>query len=247
MSLVTFENVVKKFNGVSVLDGVDFTVEKGEVLCIVGPSGTGKSVTLKHLVRLLTPTSGKVTVDGMDVAKCHTKELMKIRSRIGYLFQGGALLAWMNVYDNVALPLRECTNLKDDEIDGKVRAALENVELLDAADKLPAEISGGMQKRAGLARAIVRESDIILYDEPTSGLDPVTSVTINRLIKRLNKNLGITSVVVTHDMAGALEIADRILLLKDGKVRICATPEEFVKSQDADVKEFLEAMKGGAK
>ena len=247
MSLVAFENVVKKFNGTAVLDGASFTVEKGEVLCIVGPSGTGKSVTLKHLVRLLTPTSGKVTVDGIDVARCSSRELMKIRRQIGYLFQGGALLAWMNVYDNVALPLRECTDLKDVEIDKKVRAALENVELIDAAEKFPAEISGGMQKRAGLARAIVRESDIVLYDEPTSGLDPVTSVTINRLIKRLNRNLGITSVVVTHDMAGALEIADRILLLKDGKVRICATPEEFLKSENPDAKEFLEAMKGGSR
>lgn len=247
MSLIAFDNVVKKFNGVAVLDGASFTVEKGEVLCIAGPSGTGKSVTLKHLVRLLTPTSGTVTVDGVDVARCRTRDLMKIRGRIGYLFQGGALLAWMNVYDNVALPLRECTSMSDAEIDAKVRAALENVELLDAAEKFPAEISGGMQKRAGLARAIVRESDIILYDEPTSGLDPVTSVTINRLIRRLNKTLGITSVVVTHDIAGALEIADRILLLKDGKVRICTTPEEFVKSDDRDVKEFLEAMKGGAK
>ena len=247
MSLISFENVVKKFNGTAVLDGVTFNVEKGEVICIVGPSGTGKSVTLKHLVRLLTPTSGKVTVDGTDVASCRTKELMKIRGRIGYLFQGGALLAWMNVYDNVALPLRECTNFKDQEIDKKVRAALESVELLDAAEKFPAELSGGMQKRAGLARAIVRESDVVLYDEPTSGLDPVTSLTINRLIKRLNKTLGITSIVVTHDMAGALDIADRILLLKDGKVQLCAKPEEFVKSEIPDVKEFLEAMKGGAK
>lgn len=247
MSLIQFENVVKRFSGHAVLDGVSFGIEKGEVMAVVGPSGTGKSVTLKHLVRLLTPTSGKVLVDGIDVATCSSRQLEKVRSRIGYLFQGGALLAWMNVFDNVALPLRECTSLDDDEIDAKVTAALAAVELTDAAQKFPAEISGGMQKRAGLARAIVRESDIVLYDEPTSGLDPVTSVTINRLIRKLATELGITSVVVTHDLLGALSFADRILLLKDGKVVECASPKEFEQSQKPAVREFLSAMKGEIK
>ncbi len=242
--LIEFRDVVKKFNGVPVLDGVSFGVEKGEVLCIVGPSGTGKSVTLKHLVRLLTPTSGSVTVDGVDVASCSDEDLVKLRGRIGYLFQGGALLAWMTVAENVALPLEECTRLPDKEIAVRVRHALRAVELVSAADKYPAEISGGMQKRAGLARAVVRKSDIVLYDEPTSGLDPVTSVTINKLIRKLNRELGITSVVVTHDLQGALAIADHILLLKDGKVAECSTPAEFVNSQNKDVKEFLAAMKG---
>jgi phospholipid/cholesterol/gamma-HCH transport system ATP-binding protein len=242
--LIEFRDVVKKFNGVPVLDGVTFGVEKGEVLCVVGPSGTGKSVTLKHLVRLLTPTSGQVLVDGVDVAACSDSELVKVRDRIGYLFQGGALLAWMTVAENVALPLEECTKLGDREIAVRVRRALRSVELVPAADKYPAEISGGMQKRAGLARAIVRESDIVLYDEPTSGLDPVTSVTINRLIRKLNRELGITSVVVTHDLQGALAIADHILLLKGGKAVECSTPEEFVKSEKPDAREFLAAMKG---
>jgi len=244
MSLIVFDNVVKRFNGVAVLDGLSFGVEKGEVLAVVGPSGTGKSVTLKHLVRLLTPTSGRVTVDGVDVATCSGRELHKIRSRIGYLFQGGALLAWMTVAENVALPLRECTSLSDDEIERRVAAALESVELSAAAAKYPSEISGGMQKRAGLARAIVRESDIVLYDEPTSGLDPVTSVTINRLIRKLNRSLGITSIVVTHDLQGALAIADRILLLKEGKAVECSAPADFVKSRNPAAKEFLAAMKG---
>ena len=245
--LIEFDNVVKKFNGVAVLDGLSFTVEKGEVLALVGPSGTGKSVTLKHLVRLLTPSSGRVLVDGVDVGECGSKELDKIRARIGYLFQGGALLAWMNVFDNVALPLRECTNLPESEIEKKVEDALAAVELSAAKEKYPAEISGGMQKRAGLARAIVRSSDIVLYDEPTSGLDPVTSVTINRLIRKLNRELGITSVVVTHDLQGALAFADRILLIKDGKKVECAVCEEFVKSDKPAVKEFLAAMKGELK
>ena len=242
--LIEFKDVVKQFDGVPVLDGVTFAVEKGEVLCVVGPSGTGKSVTLKHLVRLLTPTSGSVLVDGIDVATCSDAELVKLRGRIGYLFQGGALLAWMTVAENVALPLRERTRLADGEVESRVAEALGAVELLDAADRYPAEISGGMQKRAGLARAIVRDSDIVLYDEPTSGLDPVTSVTINNLIRKLNRELGITSVVVTHDLQGALAIADHILLLKGGKVVECSTPADFVNSQNPDVREFLAAMKG---
>ncbi len=242
--LIRFDNVVKKFDGASVLGGLSFSVAKGEVLCIVGPSGTGKSVTLKHLVRLLTPTSGQVLVDGTDVAACDDKTLEKIRRRIGYLFQGGALLAWMTVAENVALPLEECTDFSDEEIDKRVAEALASVELTSAAEKYPAEISGGMQKRAGLARAIVRESDIILYDEPTSGLDPVTSVTINRLIRKLNQKLGITSIVVTHDLTGALAIADRILLLKDGRAEFCGTPTEFSSSANPAVQEFLAAMKG---
>jgi len=244
MALIEFQNVVKKFGGTAVLDGVSFSVEKGEILCLVGPSGTGKSVTLKHLVRLLTPTSGHVIVDGVDVATCDERTLSAIRRRIGYLFQGGALLAWMTVAENVALPLQEGTGLSDGEIDDRVAKALAAVELTDAAEKYPAEISGGMQKRAGLARAVVRESDIVLYDEPTSGLDPVTSVTINKLIKKLNKTLGITSVVVTHDLQSALGFADRILLLKGGKVVECSEPAKFAASDNRDVKEFLAAMKG---
>lgn len=244
MSLISFENVVKEFDGRKVLDGLSFSVESGEVFAIVGPSGTGKSVTLKHIVRLLTPDSGRVTVDGVDVSECSARQLRSIQRRVGYLFQGGALLAWKTVEENVALPLKECDCLPDDKVDRRVAEALAAVELTDAAEKFPAEISGGMQKRAGLARAIVRESDVVLYDEPTSGLDPVTSVTINRLIKKLNRELGITSVVVTHDLQGALAFADRILLIKDGKAVECSTPVEFAASKNPDVKEFLSAMKG---
>jgi phospholipid/cholesterol/gamma-HCH transport system ATP-binding protein len=244
MSLIRFENVVKKFGGVSVLNGLTFSVEKGEVFCIVGPSGTGKSVTLKHIVRLLTAASGTVSVDGADVAACEGADLIRLRRRIGYLFQGGALLAWKTVAENVALPLEECTALSDAEIAARVENALAAVELSAAADKYPAEISGGMQKRAGLARAIVRETDIVLYDEPTSGLDPVTSVTINNLIRRLNRELGITSIVVTHDLAGALKIADRILLLKDGRAEVCLPPAEFLSSSNPVAREFLAAIKG---
>ncbi|MGN0851907.1 MAG: ABC transporter ATP-binding protein [Kiritimatiellia bacterium] len=240
--MIRFEQVVKRFDGREVLSGIDFTVEKGEILALVGPSGTGKSVLLKHLVRLLSPTSGRVWLDDVEISAASGRELEAVRARFGYLFQSGALLGWMTVAENVALPLRERTGLADAEIDRRVAEALAAVELTSAADLYPAEISGGMQKRAGLARAIVRKSDIILYDEPTSGLDPVTAITINRLIARLNRERGMTSIVVTHDLQGALLFASRILMLKNGKVVACATPEAFVASPHPDVREFLAAQ-----
>ena len=228
--MIRFDNVFKSFDGMQVLAGVSFEVAAGEILAIVGPSGTGKSVTLKHIVGLLTPDSGTVTVsDG---------------ARIGYLFQGGALLAWLTVRENVALPLKETTKLPDDEITRLTDEALKAVGFEDSAEKYPAEISGGMVKRAGLARAIVRHADAVLYDEPTSGLDPVTAQTIHRLIKRLNAEQGLTSLVVTHDLAGACSFADRILMLKDGCVVLATTPEEFLNSDIPAVREYVIASKG---
>ncbi len=244
MPFISFENVVKKFNGVPVLNGLSFSVEKGEVFCIVGPSGTGKSVTLKHIVRLLTPTAGRILFEGIDVTAASGKELEGIRSRMGYLFQSGALLAWMTVRDNVALPLRETTNLSEEEIAARVEDALAAVGLTDAAEKFPAEISGGMQKRAGLARAIVRKTDVVLYDEPTSGLDPVTAATINGLIVKLNKERGLTSLVVTHNLGAALGMANHILLLDKGRAVLCAKPNDFTQSQNPEVQAFLAAAKG---
>ena len=240
--MLRFENVVKSFNGREVLAGVSFTVAKGEVLAIVGPSGTGKSVTLKHMVRLLTPTSGRVLLEDVEISAATGRELEAIRARFGYLFQGGALLGWLTVAENVALPLRECTKLPEEEISRRVNEALRAVELEAASDRYPAEISGGMAKRAGLARAIVRAADIILYDEPTSGLDPVTSITINNLIRRINDARKVTSIVVTHDLQGALLFADRILMLKAGHVVACETPERFVLSDNPEVQEFLAAQ-----
>lgn len=228
--MIRFDNVFKNFDGKQVLAGVSFEVAAGEILAIVGPSGTGKSVTLKHIVGLLTPDSGTVAVqDG---------------ARIGYLFQGGALLAWLTVRENVALPLKETTKLKEDEIARLTDEALKAVGLEDAADRYPAEISGGMVKRAGLARAIVRHADAVLYDEPTSGLDPVTAQAIHRLIKRLNTDRKLTSLVVTHDLAGACAFADRVLMLKDGRVVLAAPPDDFLKSDIPAVREYVAASKG---
>ncbi len=233
MSVIRFCGVKKSFDSSVVLDGLSFEVENGEILAIVGPSGTGKSVTLKHIVGLLEPDEGTVEVEGDP--------------RIGYLFQSGALLAWLTVYENVALPLKETTRLKDKEIDAAVMDALRMVGLEDSADKYPGELSGGMQKRAGLARAIVRRADIVLYDEPTSGLDPVTALSIHRLIKKLNSEQGVTSIVVTHDIQGALNLADRIMLLKDGKAVAALKASEFASSDNPTVREFLTAMKGELK
>ena len=227
--MIEFRNVVKRFGEAAVLDGLTFDVEKGEILAVVGPSGTGKSVTLKHIVGLLEPDAGEVTV---------------ATDRIGYLFQSGALLAWKTVWENVALPLVETTRLKADEIDRRVAAALKAVGLEDAAEKYPSEISGGMQKRAGLARAIVCEAEVILYDEPTSGLDPVTSAQITRLIRDVNRTRGVTSVVVTHDLVSAFRIASRVLLVKDGRAVVCLTPEEFRKSDNPEARAFLAATRG---
>ena len=228
-NVIEFRGVSKDFGSGKVLDGMTFSVKRGEVVCITGPSGTGKSVTLKHVVGLVEPDEGEVVLRS---------------DRIGYLFQSGALLAWLTVWENVALPLKETTKLSEDEIAAKVAKALEAVELTDAADRYPSEISGGMQKRAGLARSIVREADVILYDEPTSGLDPVTSASIHRLIVDLNRTRGITSVVVTHDLQAALKISDRILFLRNGRAVLCETPDAFEKSGIPEVSEFVSAMKG---
>ena len=228
-NVIEFRNVSKRLGGAPVLDGLTFSVGKGEIFSVVGPSGTGKSVTLKHIVGLMYPDSGEVVTS---------------TDHIGYLFQSGALLAWMTVYENVALPLVETTKLSDGEIDAKVMDALRAVGLEGDAEKFPSEISGGMQKRAGLARAIVCDAEVILYDEPTSGLDPVTSAHIMRLIRDMRDKRGVTSVVVTHDLASAIKTSDRIMLVSGGRAVVCATPAEFAASRDPQVVEFLSAMKG---
>ncbi len=240
--MIRFEHVSKSFGPKKVLDDVSYEIAKGEVFMIVGPSGTGKSVSLKHMVRLLTPDTGRVLVAGEDISHADGRELERMREHYGYLFQGGALLAWMNVADNVALPLREKTKMGEDEIHDKVMRTLALVGLENDAAKMPSEISGGMQKRAGLARAIIRDPEIVLYDEPTSGLDPVMSRHIDHLIADLNHKLGITSVVVTHDLNSALSIGHRIAMLKNGRIVELSTPDEFRNSTTPEVVEFMEAQ-----
>lgn len=240
--MIRFDNVTKWLGGRPVLEGVSYEIAKGEIFVIVGPSGVGKSVTLKHMVRLMTPDEGSVFVGDEDVSAATGKDLETIRERFGYLFQAGALLAWLTVGENVALPLREKTDMTEAQIQAKVTEMLTMVGLEKDADKLPSEISGGMRKRAGLARAIVRSPEIVLYDEPTSGLDPVTSRTIDTLISHLRDTLGVTSVVVTHDLHSALSIGTRIAMLNGGKIVELSTPAEFVRSSEPDVAAFLESQ-----
>jgi len=240
--MIRFDNIVKRMGGHTILDGLSFEVRKGEVFVIVGPSGSGKSVTLKHIVGLLKPTSGSVWIENDCVSEMSGEALERLRERFGYLFQGGALLGWLTVAENVALPLQEKTDLPPDEIEKRVRETLTMVELDDAGEKLPSQISGGMQKRASLARAIIQRPEIVLYDEPTSGLDPVTSRTIDGLIQHLNKNLGVTSVVVTHDMQSALSIGHRVAMLHGGRFVEVNPPRQFVASKDLEVQQFLDAQ-----
>jgi phospholipid/cholesterol/gamma-HCH transport system ATP-binding protein len=240
--MITFENVTKRLGNRAVLDGVSFHIEKGETFVIVGPSGVGKSVTLKHMVRLMRPDSGRVLVGGECISEAKRADLERIRERFGYLFQGGALLAWLTVFENVALPLREKTTQSDEEIREKVLATLKLVEMEKDGDKNPSEISGGMRKRAGLARAIIRNPEIVLYDEPTSGLDPVTSRTIDALIENLRREIGVTSIVVTHDLHSALSIGTRIAMLHGGKIIELSTPDQFIQSTRPEVQDFLESQ-----
>jgi len=240
--MITFENVHKSFGSKKVLNGMAFEIGAGETIVIVGTSGAGKSVTLKHMIRLLTPDEGRVMVAGEEISSANGKDLRRLRSKFGYLFQSAALLQWLSVGENVALPLREHTKMKNKEIEEKVRGILNQVSLSDAYHKYPADISGGMQKRAGLARAIIFEPEIVLYDEPTSGLDPVTSRAIDDLIIDLQNDLGVTNVVVTHDMISALKIATRIVMLHQGQMIESSTPIEFVQSKNKVVRGFLDSQ-----
>lgn len=237
--MIVFDQVSKKLGGRRVLDGVSFEVPAGETFVIVGLSGAGKSVTLKHMVQLMIPDHGRVLVDGECISDARGARLEELRNRFGMLFQGAALLQWLTVFENVALPLREHTRMSEEEIRDTVNEKLEMVRMLDAADKYPSDISGGMQKRVGLARAIVRNPQIILYDEPTSGLDPVTSRLIDRLIESLRTDMGITSVVVTHDLHSALSIGTHIMMIDGGQIVENAPPAAFIESNNETVQRFL--------
>jgi len=240
--MIRFEQVTKRFGSKVVLDRVDYEIQQGETFVIVGLSGAGKSVSLRHMIRLLTPEEGHVWVGEECVSQSSGRQLEKILSRFGVLFQSSALLQWLNVEDNVCLPLRQTTRMPDAEIRRLATEKLNLVGLEGVGDRMPADISGGMRKRVGLARAIVTQPEIILYDEPTSGLDPVISRQIDLLIDDLRQRLGVTSVVVTHDLYSALGIGTRIAMLHDGKLVVCAPPEEFIASEHPVVRGFLQAQ-----
>jgi phospholipid/cholesterol/gamma-HCH transport system ATP-binding protein len=239
--------VYKRFEALVVLEGVDFEVQKGETIALLGPSGTGKSVLLKHINGLIHPDRGEVYVDGLLVPRLKRRELSALRSRIGYVFQFGALFDSMSVAENIKLGITDETCAADAKYcSGRVVECLELVNMpADTARKFPAELSGGMRKRVGIARAIAGNPEYLLYDEPTSGLDPVNADVIDELVVKLRDTLGVTSVVVTHDVRGAFRVADRLALLKDGKIRAFGTPHEFRESRDEVVQEFIERDFGG--
>lgn len=240
--MIRFEHVTKRFGAKTVLDDVSCEIERGETFVIVGLSGAGKSVSLRHMVRLLTPESGRVWVGDDCVSEAEGAGLDRILKRFGVLFQSAALLQWMDVADNVCLPLRQTTRMPDAEIRRVAAEKLEMVGLAGAGERMPADISGGMRKRVGLARAIVTQPEIILYDEPTSGLDPMISRQIDLLIDDLRRRLGVTSVVVTHDLYSALGIGTRVAMLHEGRFVVCAQPEEFIASDHPVVRDFLRAQ-----
>jgi phospholipid/cholesterol/gamma-HCH transport system ATP-binding protein len=224
-----------------ILEDVSFAAFPGETLVIVGESGTGKSTALKLILRLLQPDEGRVYVCGQDIADLSFTEALAVRQKMGMVFQSAALFDSMTVFENVAYPLREHTDLTDDEIEARVREKLQFVDLdpEDVMEKLPAELSGGMKKRVGIARGMANNAEIMLYDEPTSGLDPLTTATITRLIMKLQRELNVTSVVVSHDIRSSFRMATHIALLADRSIRFFGTPEEMAASDDRYIRDFL--------
>lgn len=240
--MIELKHVSKRFLEHVVLDDVDFEVRKGETVALLGPSGVGKSVLLKHIIGLIRPDSGEVIVDGLSVPNLKRKELAQLRTRIGYVFQNGALFDSMDVFENIRLGITDEPSYRDLKFSHqRVRECLQLVNLApEVMQKMPAELSGGMRKRVGIARAIAGKPTYLLYDEPTSGLDPVNADVIDTLIERLQSELGVTSVVVTHDVRGSFRVADRVALLWQSKIRAVGTAEEIIASKDPAVQQFLE-------
>jgi len=236
---IRFADVHKSFGPKHVLTGFNLDVRRGEALVIMGPSGTGKSVMLRHAIGLMTADSGQVVVEGHDMATIAPDSLFALRRHMGYLFQEGALINWLSVAENVALPLVENTDLSRSEIDDRVREKLDLVHLPNVWDELPGEISGGMKKRVGLARALISEPEIILYDEPNAGLDPEISSSINELMDEVQENLGITSIIITHLVSCVRAVADRVIMLDAGQVVADLPPDEFLATDIERVQRFL--------
>ena len=237
--MIRLKEVSKALGDQQILDGLDLEVPKGSSFAIMGPSGVGKSVLLKHIIGLLRPDAGTVLVDGKSVPDLNANELQELRRDMGYLFQHGALINWLNVFDNLALPLREHGGLEENKIMERVQEALSLVRLESAENKLPAELSGGMQKRVGLARALVVRPRIILYDEPEAGLDPGMSISIAEMIRRLQEEQGMTSVLVTHSSECASIAADRLGIFEGGSFLVEGPPSEVLQSNHPQVRAFL--------
>ena len=238
--MIQLVNVHKAFGAKKVLEGFSLEVVEGETMVIIGYSGTGKSVAIKHIVGLLEPDQGSVKVDGKEVPELDRRSLYELRSHIGYVFQFSALFDSLSVGENVAMGLRKQGKLSSTEIDARVAEVLGLVDMPNVQDKFPAELSGGMRKRVGLARAIALRPKYILYDEPTTGLDPVTSAVIDQLMIRMREKLGVTSIVITHDMRSAYRVGTRIAMLYEGHVRQVGTVDEIRNTKDPVVRQFVE-------
>jgi phospholipid/cholesterol/gamma-HCH transport system ATP-binding protein len=240
--MIEVRHLQKSFGANKILDDVSFRIENGESVVIIGRSGGGKSVLLKHLVGLLQPDAGEVLVDGENIGPMNERQLLRVRRKFGMVFQGAALFDSMTVAENVAFAFRRHKNLTADEIARRVAAALDMVDLPGTQNIKPAELSGGMRKRVGLARAIIYEPQIVLYDEPTTGLDPIVSDSIDKLIIRVRDHLKVTSIVVTHDMRSARRVGNHVLMLHDKKVYANCTPESLFASQDPIVRQFIDGV-----
>ena len=237
--MIKIRDLRKSFDGHDVLKGISFEVGKGEVFALVGGSGGGKSVLLKHVAGLMKPDGGSVTVDGLEIGTAGHVALQSFRERLGFLFQGGALFDSMNVFDNVAFPLKEKSKLSKNVIREKVMVELENVGLSGSEGRYPSQISGGMVKRAALARALVEDPEIMLFDEPTTGLDPVTGQSILKLIDDCHRRLSFTGIIVTHEIPKVFAIVDRVVMLHEGLIKAEGTPADFKESRDPVIQAFL--------
>jgi phospholipid/cholesterol/gamma-HCH transport system ATP-binding protein len=237
--MIKIEDLYKSFDSQKVLQGVSFQVARGEILALIGRSGYGKSVLLKHITGLIRPDQGHVFIDGSDICHLKGKKLEEIRSRFGFVFQSGALFDSLTVFENIAFPLKEKTELSDREIRGKVLSVLGQVGLTGAENKYPAQISGGMMKRAALARALVRDPEIMLFDEPTTGLDPIIGQAILNLLDSCHKRIGFTGILVTHEIPKVFEIVQKVALLHEGRILTIGSPEEMISSKDPIVQQFI--------
>lgn len=243
--MIVLERLSKSFNGVKVLDNLDMKFDEKKITVIIGRSGGGKSVMLKHIIGLIKPDSGRVLVNGLDINTLKKKELNEIRKKFGMVFQDGALLDSMNVFENVAFPLRRHLKLSESEIQDKVFSMLDDVGLSGHDKKMPSEISGGMRKRVGVARALILNPEIMLFDEPTTGLDPIMSDVINGLIKSVHGKFNFTGIIISHDIEGAYKTGDTIAMLYEGRIIESGTPEEFRNSGNPIVGQFVSgSMKG---
>ena len=238
---VRLRNIHKSYGDHHVLKGISIDIERGKTNVIIGPSGSGKTVLMRQIVRLEEPDEGEILVDGVDFAALGGVELEAMRKTFGMVFQMSALFDSMSVFDNVAFPLREHTTLNRADIRGKVMERLEGLGIGAAAKKMPSELSGGMQKRVAVARAMILESDILIYDEPTTGLDPVTTQTVDDLIQEAEEKFGVTSIVISHDMASVFRIADHVTFLNFGEIVASGTPYSLLESKNAATMEFVQA------